>query len=817
MKKHVFWAVWSVALLVVGVMVPQGVGREKEKVEPQFFYQTNEDGFGDYENSYPWSMVWFKGKLYVGTNRDILCLMRSYLGFPMEPEEPDPDYPIECNNKDTGENAEDPLELDLRAEIWCYTPSTRTWERVYKSPMVWALQPDSTYAEIARDVGYRSMVVWTEKDSTQSLYVLGSISRNIPGSPPPRILRTTDGENFTEVEMAYPEQAYSYRGVVSYKGYLYIAYQPLEGPGGILRSDDPASGEFEVVGVYPMGDDYSVAPFEMEVFNGYLYVGMFNPYGYEILKTDGEGVPHTYTSVVVQGGYRGGDSEGPVSLYAYKGYLYVGSGILFGGYDVYTGNGPAPAEVIRIRPDDSWQLVCGRPRDTPDGYKVPISGMSAGFGNPFTGYIWRMTSYRDSLYVGTLDNSLMMGLAEGDSLLAWGVPPETVERIIQFCNGETAVQGGFDLWRTGDGITWKKAAQKGFRDQFNYGVRTFAPTPIGLFVGAANPFTGAEVWLSPWSRPDSSFVLLPMNHAPTADPGGPYTGVAGEAMAFDGSGSSDADGDALVYTWDFGDGGTASGVNPTHTYLQEGTFTVSLTVDDGRGGTDTQTTTAEVAVAQVMTVSNTSIRLSQTSAGVNATAIRRGRRGRSRTPSWVGTAEVTVVQVGSEIPQEGTVVTGNWDINGTVFQSGATGITHAEGVATVFSTEIKARAGDVFRFTVTDVAKSGWAWDNILQSGSQPVGLAKIAAVPSGFWLGSSRPNPFNASTHIPYAVPVPSDVTLSVYTLGGQKVATWVFPQQEAGSYEVKWDASGFANGVYLYRLEAGAFVDTKSMVLLK
>ncbi len=82
------------------------------------------------------------------------------------------------------------------------------------------------------------------------------------------------------------------------------------------------------------------------------------------------------------------------------------------------------------------------------------------------------------------------------------------------------------------------------------------------------------------------------NQPPVADPNGPYSGSAGEPVLFDGSGSSDLDGTIVSYDWDFGDGGTGTGVAPTYTYAAEGTYTVSLTVTDDGGATDTATTTA---------------------------------------------------------------------------------------------------------------------------------------------------------------------------------------------------------------------------------
>ena len=84
--------------------------------------------------------------------------------------------------------------------------------------------------------------------------------------------------------------------------------------------------------------------------------------------------------------------------------------------------------------------------------------------------------------------------------------------------------------------------------------------------------------------------------APVASAGGPYAGNEGSAVSLALSGS-DADGDALTYTWDFGDGTTGSGATPpaNHVYIDEGSYHITLTVSDGRGGTHTAHATATIA------------------------------------------------------------------------------------------------------------------------------------------------------------------------------------------------------------------------------
>ncbi len=89
--------------------------------------------------------------------------------------------------------------------------------------------------------------------------------------------------------------------------------------------------------------------------------------------------------------------------------------------------------------------------------------------------------------------------------------------------------------------------------------------------------------------------------------------------------------------------------------------------------------------------------------------------------------------------------------------------------------------------------------------------------VPMNYALSQNYPNPFNPSTQIEYSIPQSGYVTIKVYNLLGQEIATLVNQEQRAGSYKVDFDATKLASGVYMYQLHAGNFSLTKKMILMK
>jgi hypothetical protein len=89
--------------------------------------------------------------------------------------------------------------------------------------------------------------------------------------------------------------------------------------------------------------------------------------------------------------------------------------------------------------------------------------------------------------------------------------------------------------------------------------------------------------------------------------------------------------------------------------------------------------------------------------------------------------------------------------------------------------------------------------------------------LPTEFTLAQNYPNPFNPATIIKFSIPEASRVTLKVYDILGEEVATLVDETKNTGNYEVDFDASDLASGMYIYRITAGNYVASKKMMLLK
>ncbi len=126
------------------------------------------------------------------------------------------------------------------------------------------------------------------------------------------------------------------------------------------------------------------------------------------------------------------------------------------------------------------------------------------------------------------------------------------------------------------------------------------------------------------------------------------------------------------------------------------------------------------------------------------------------------------------------------------------------------ATDTSARSG------VINVRRKTIVWNTSMTTDST-TDVRVGETIPASFALKQNYPNPFNPSTQITYDIPKEGFVSLTVYNMLGQPVATLVNEQKPAGTYAVEWNASGFPSGTYFYRLQSGGVTDVKRMMLVK
>ena len=95
--------------------------------------------------------------------------------------------------------------------------------------------------------------------------------------------------------------------------------------------------------------------------------------------------------------------------------------------------------------------------------------------------------------------------------------------------------------------------------------------------------------------------------------------------------------------------------------------------------------------------------------------------------------------------------------------------------------------------------------------------LTEAIPLPEAFSLDRAYPNPFNPTTTLSFAIPIDSEVSLSIYNLQGREVSTLIDANMDAGYHSVVWDANSYASGVYFVKMVAGEYISTQKLMLIK
>jgi PKD repeat protein len=286
--------------------------------------------------------------------------------------------------------------------------------------------------------------------------------------------------------------------------------------------------------------------------------------------------------------------------------------------------------------------------------------------------------------------------------------------------------------------------------------------------------------------------------APVADfTGAPTSGDYPLTVNF----TDQSSGTPTSWAWTFGDGGTSTAQNPSHTYTVAGTYTVSLTATNDVGS-DTVTKTDYITVTEPGTGGDTmhvaSLVVTRKVAGPNINGVGTVTI-RDSGGAPVANATVTMVVTG---PTSGTY----------------SALTDATGTATVSTAKVKNPSGE-WCFEVTDVTHATLTYD----AGSNVV--TKACESGTVFRAGAERmvagltasPNPFNPATEIQFGIGQAGRVQLQVYDVRGRLVATLLDEVRSVGTHSVQWRPSSLASGVYYARMITPEGVLTQRLLLLK
>lgn len=496
-------------------------------------------GFGDSANSYTWGLSEFRGNIYASTVRHHLwSIAQGMEGL----------LPIDLSLGSIVPGPSNPMWGDpeyadaMRGEIWRFKYGS--WKRVYRSETYELTDPIPLPPEYGggaipagiypRAYGYRTLGTFKGK-----IYALG-VGTWMPPMPFSSIVRSRTGNfgSWYDVTGALANTT-NVRGFVEWRDKVFVSASV---PGGILglAGGSVVFGSEDGQTWIPMseigfGNPDNVEIYYLAVFDDHLYASTVNYVtGFEVWKTDGTMADGKFVwTPVIREGFGDTWNQYGMTMQPFGDYMYVGSAVGIG-LVLKDGQlaGTRAIDIIRVDKDDNAQLVVGAyiPKDPPAGwptFRVPLSFMPAGFGNPFNVYTWHMTVYQNYLVLGTLDLSgtilrvlselilsdpqaaMQMIQAMGASSLSFA--PELLE-VVNNLNLENAEQlagasvlveyiinkyGGADLWRTQDGIHWEPVTLNGFDNPLNYGIRRTVTVPSKyqsgidrLYIGTANPFTG---------------------------------------------------------------------------------------------------------------------------------------------------------------------------------------------------------------------------------------------------------------------------------------------------------------------------------------
>ena len=322
---------------------------------------------------------------------------------------------------------------------------------------------------------------------------------------------------------------------------------------------------------------------------------------------------------------------------------------------------------------------------------------------------------------------------------------------------------------------------------FNAGTGEFSWSPTSAEAGNyTTTFSVSDGRLS-----DSEVVHIAVtvtNHPPTANAGGTYFGATNRGLQFHSTGTSDPDGDALTYAWEFGDGATSSEANPVHTYLAPGSYVAGLRVCDNGSpqlcDDDFASVTIQTEIGAQLLLENFGSTIDVRKTGVRSTKL--GIEEVLLPYTDLVPASIRISHTGPA----GFVTECAADTRFFVF-----GDMDADGVTDIdvrFTNKCLANLfNNIPNNSVATIVVTGTFQE---ASGTVPLHaeravtiLVKHRTTPI---LAMANPNPFNPETSISYTVRNDGPVTMRIYGVDGRLVRTLKSGEETvAGTHEVRWN----------------------------
>ncbi len=334
--------------------------------------------------------------------------------------------------------------------------------------------------------------------------------------------------------------------------------------------------------------------------------------------------------------------------------------------------------------------------------------------------------------------------------------------------------------------------------------------------------------------------------------GSPTSGVVPLTVNF----TDQSTGNPTSWDWIFGDGGTSTAQNPSYTYDDPGTYTVSLTVENAYGN-DTETKTGYITVNPpsawtVITYDDFESGWgSYTDGGGDCSRYTRGTYAHQGSAAAdiqdnSGTASSFYHTVGHNVAGYTELEVEFWYYprsmennedfwlqyyNGSSWQTVATWARGVDFQNDNFYHEVVPISSSQYNFPTNAklrfMCDASGNQDDIYIDEIEFRGMSGTSGtsakanenslIPDEFSLSQNYPNPFNPTTEIEFSLPQASHVSLEIYNILGQRVTTLANGFFEAGSHTVTWDASNQSSGIYFYRIATPSGTIAKKMVLLK